>query len=352
MTQEAPRLEDCISGLKISERHWNTVESRVGFGGKLTFESIGSTLGGLTRQRVQQIDRDIRTRINLRLDSIEPAIEVLQTHVEALWEPFDKQILHSEAVRRCQDVLRSAGWETPSEVDVVRLILSVRALSSARLRALEERAPFFSMAACALEPAIPRHVRVGAEVQRRDAEEKVRSRTVTYEDLAVVVLLEANTPLHWVELAERAQRIGRRTKFHGSTFHNMLQEKSDRFARVGQGTYGLIAWGLTTVETYPDILADVLKREGMPLTYGKLYQSVNALRVIEPSSFTLFLSQHPRFYRSEEGTYGLRSWLAPPEQQTAGTPACLVEDLKSFSRVQRAVARGYNVNGIVESDRA
>lgn len=64
----------------------------------------------------------------------------------------------------------------------------------------------------------------------------------------------------------------------------------------------------------------------------------------------MYLDMHPRFYKSINGTYGLRTWLPPREKQNLRTPEWLVEDSKSFERVERSKQRGYDVEGIIETD--
>jgi len=105
------------------------------------------------------------------------------------------------------------------------------------------------------------------------------------------------------------------------------------------------------VDTYPDIMADALKKAGRPLSFGDLYQRVHAVRTIERSSFTLFLSEHPRFYKSAEGTYGLRAWLPSREKQTLLTPTWQVETPDSYRRVARASDRGYDIHNMIERDK-
>ena len=82
-----------------------------------------------------------------------------------------------------------------------------------------------------------------------------------------------------------------------------------------------------------------------------IYQEVCAVREIEKSSLVMFLDLNPRFYKSTSNTYGLRAWLPPRHKQTLLTPSYLLEDPKSFERVQKAVERGYEVDEIVNRDK-
>jgi hypothetical protein len=136
---------------------------------------------------------------------------------------------------------------------------------------------------------------------------------------------------------------GHRSSFSTTGVYNALQANYDIFVRIGPGTYGLVEWGMPQVVTYPDIIASVLEQEQRPLPADAIFARVNMLRPIKKPSLLMTLDMHPRFYKSIEDTYGLRSWLSPREEQTVRTPEWLVEDPNSFVRLERAVERGYKV---------
>ena len=157
-------------------------------------------------------------------------------------------------------------------------------------------------------------------------------------------------PLHYKEIADRADEMGVRSDLSLKGVNNVLFAKPDKFAYVGQGTYGLKAWGMASVDSYVNIIVEALKASGQVMTLNEVSFYVNNKRAIKPHSLQLTLDMNVRFYRTAAKTYGLRSWLSPPEKQTLRTPVWLVEAPASYERVEKALERGYNVEALVSSD--
>ena len=168
--------------------------------------------------------------------------------------------------------------------------------------------------------------------------------------MAEAVLNEHGAPLHWREMAERAERLGHRRSFNQQGFYNSLS-LSEGLTRVGPGTYALAKWGYTAAIPYPDIIAEVFAGAGRPLTFGDLSHRVQNRRPVNVKSLQMMLDMHPRFYTSVNGLHGLRAWLPPRQKQSLLTPDELVEPDKSYRRVARAEARGYRVEDMLRSDR-
>jgi hypothetical protein len=122
------------------------------------------------------------------------------------------------------------------------------------------------------------------------------------------------------------------------------------FVRVDAGTYALAEWGVNQVETYPDIIASVMKPLKKALPAETIYHRVMEIRPVKQATLTMLLDLHPRFYKSLEKTYGLRVWLSPREKQTLRTPEGLVEDGDSCKRLEKARQRGYDIDSIIEMD--
>jgi hypothetical protein len=122
------------------------------------------------------------------------------------------------------------------------------------------------------------------------------------------------------------------------------------FVRVDSGTYALVEWGFSQVDTYPDIIASVLKSTNKPLSADTIYYKVNEIRQVKRSTLLMSLDMHPRFYRSLEKTYGLRIWLPPREKQTLRTPEWLVEESDSYKRLEQASQKGYKVEDMILTD--
>lgn len=203
--------------------------------------------------------------------------------------------------------------------------------------------PKITYAACILEPPIISHPHI-------QAKEEVSKHRWTYPELAKTILEAAGTPLHYKEIARRAEELGVKEEVNLKSIHNVLGNDTDVFVQTDQGCYGLSAWGLVEIDTYPDIIADILKQSNKTLTWGELLDAVNSRRQIKHSSFTLYLSMHPRFYEAQDGTYGLRSWLPSREKQTLRTPKWMVETSKSRLRLESAENHGYHIEDIVSQD--
>jgi hypothetical protein len=113
-----------------------------------------------------------------------------------------------------------------------------------------------------------------------------------------------------------------------------------------------VEWGLRTIEPYSEAIAQTLSSLGRPLTYAQIRTSIRRKRPVNEPSLRLTLQANPRFYRSVDGKYGLRSWLLPREKQTLRWPDSHVEDRRSYLRLEKAVARGYDVEAMLQRDRA
>ena len=110
-------------------------------------------------------------------------------------------------------------------------------------------------------------------------------------------------------------------------------------------------WGNRKVETYPAVIASVLRQENRPLPFDLIFERVSEIRPVKPSSLEMNLNFNPRFYQSVQKTYGLRGWLAQGVTQDVPTPDWLREDPTSLKRVERARAKGCPVEKIIAEDR-
>ena len=122
----------------------------------------------------------------------------------------------------------------------------------------EKTWPSLSFAACVLTPAIKEHCVVREYLEDVSRRARERTRQWSYRELAVQVLREEQGPLHWTEVAERCEGLGRRRIFSASTCFNRMQADKDVFVRVGQGTYALAEWGLEKREVINDLIAGFL----------------------------------------------------------------------------------------------
>ncbi len=243
------------------------------------------------------------------------------------------------------------GWENTQGKEIRQLFIILRALVRINLGGIERHLPNLTYAACYLLPGVLKHPKVGEQDRERRRQQEEQERKWTYEELAEAVLADANIPLHYAEIARRAENLERRDSLSVKGIHNVLLSNSDKFAYVDQGTYGLTSWGLSSVDAYTDIIAEALRGAGKALTYGDILRFVNAKRPIKQQTLQMTLDINTRFYCSLEETYGLRAWLLPREKQTLRTPKWQVEVPQSYERVQRAIEHGYDVEAIVAQDK-
>lgn len=342
-------LSRIVGDWGLKQRWWEVLELRSGFANKHTYDEISGSIGGIGRERVRQILVKSLRRLEDRLYRDIPLLTLLEAQTYELWSSDVSSI--NSAVFVQQEALAEIGWEPLQGSDVRRLLLALRSLVSAGMHTVPARLPQLNYFACSLPPEIVGHPLIAARVAAEVAEDAVRNPRWTYELLVKTVLEEAGEPLHYKEIADRADQMGVRPDVNLKGVHNILLIKTDKFALVGQGTYGLTAWGLTSVDNYVNIIAEALKASNRVMTVSEVSFCVNNKRPIKRQSLQMTLDLHPRFYRTVAGTYGLRARLPAREKQTLRTPVWLIEDSASFERVAKAIERGYDVETLVAMDR-
>jgi hypothetical protein len=238
------------------------------------------------------------------------------------------------------------------EAEVERMILVLRTLAMHPRgwfrRKMEPEWPTLICLSCLVEPTIKAQRRV--KQRREDRARGQKKKTIA--EAAHRVLAQAGTPMHWSEVAEQVCQLDSCHSLTKSQVHWSLSQHRELFARLGGGNYTLAEWGSPAVEPCPDIIAAILKREHHPLPAETILSKVIAVRPATQASVRSSLHLNIRFYRSMQGTFGLRAWL--PEalaEQEPSTLEWLLEDPASRRRVERAAARGIDVEKFVSRDR-
>jgi hypothetical protein len=318
----------------------------------LTLEEIAREMGGVTRERIRQIIDQVHERIreNLGLftmccncfeeiaDNLNYKYENTNLTVKALGEQYKSQLPDARISATSDELLIL--------VAVVRLVaIHEKAWIYEKLQTRWKK---FSLSACFATPPIKTHKGVAQILEKKEG----KNRRLSYKELALAILSKEKKPMHWSKIAERAYRIGRRDSFNSTALYNTLMSDPKLFVRVNPGTYALAEWGLNPVDTYPDIIASILKSQKKPLPGQTIFFKVNEIRQIKQATLTMLLDLHPRFYRSLEKTYGLRVWLPEREKQTLRTPEWLIEDSESYKRLERATQRGYDVDSMLRIDQS
>lgn len=306
---------------ELMDRDWTILDLRYGPDRSNTLQEVGDAVG-VTRERVRQI-------ANRALAAAEYHHGKSLDLLEIQWT---RQMHQSNDFETTQTPTVFFDWLDTilnEHLNSIRVVALLRGLSLTKGPKIFKRWPLLSLHACLMAPRIERH----PEVARISKQEDYRW---TYNELAEKVLTDAGEPLHWREIVDRGIEMGLRSDIYPSSMFNAIQSADEIFARVGQGTYGLTAWGLEDVPFFKELIRDTLKEQGCVMSKGALKSAVDQRRRIKPESLAMYLDLDPIFYRSVNGEYGLREWLPPRHRQTLSTPRTLIESRESRRRLSSA----------------
>lgn len=123
-------------------------------------------------------------------------------------------------------------------------------------------------------------------------------------DYAYLVVRKANKPMHFREVS-RAIFEEFKKKAHVATCHNELI-RDPRFVLVGRGIYGLREWGHSG-GIVRDVIVEVMKKEGRPLTKNEIIDLVKKERVVKENTVLVNL-QNPKFFdKDSEGKFSIKN---------------------------------------------
>ncbi len=321
-----------LQGRGFNERSWAVLELNAMQ--LLTLKETGIRLGGLSQERVCQIigetHEDLHRKLGLLrhfFDHFEEKSNVLQKSLGIAPLDLKTLVLHL--------LPDPAHPELVVEEKVVeRMIVLLRSLVIHPRPWFREEVvakwPAFILLSCLVHPCIENR-----QVRQRLEERELKKKSQPAKEIVYAVLAQSGRPLHFSVIAEQSCHLGDHRAFSAAVALYMLTYHKTLFARVGPGTYALVEWGNRTVETYPAIIASVLRQENRPLPFDLLFDRVSEIRPVKRSSLEMNLDLNPRFYKSIQKTYGLRGWLAQGEGQDVPTPDWLREDPTSLKRVER-----------------
>lgn len=123
-------------------------------------------------------------------------------------------------------------------------------------------------------------------------------------DKAYLVLKHHNQPEHYTHITELINKHhpGSR-KAYKETVHNELI-KDKRFILVGRGIYALAEWGYKP-GVVADVIAEVLKEAGSPLTRDEIIAQVLKRRMVKKNTILVGLSNRKRFTKVGKNQYQL-----------------------------------------------
>lgn len=118
------------------------------------------------------------------------------------------------------------------------------------------------------------------------------------------ILKEKKKPLHFLEIARIMDEVGLSKKeAHPQTIHNELI-KNGKFILIGRGIYALREWGYDD-GTVRDVLEEIFKEKGKPLSKEKVLQEVLKIRKVKKATIMINLGNSKYFFK-ENGLYFLK----------------------------------------------
>ena len=122
---------------------------------------------------------------------------------------------------------------------------------------------------------------------------------------AYLTLKKNEKPLHFVEIANKINKLWRGDRIANSqTTHNELI-KDDRFVLIGRGIYALREWGYTH-GTVSDVITGILKENDGKMERSEITREVLKRRQVKKNTITLNLQNKEYFEKLEKNMYRLR----------------------------------------------
>ncbi|MBQ3409744.1 hypothetical protein IJG66_00055 [Candidatus Saccharibacteria bacterium] len=123
-------------------------------------------------------------------------------------------------------------------------------------------------------------------------------------DKIFVILEGKKEPMHFADIAAAISESNfRRKNVTIQAIHNELI-KDDRFVLIGRGIYALDSWGYSK-GTVADIIKDILKNAGEPLTREEIVKRVLKSRKVKETTILLNLQNKTFFQKIDKNTYAL-----------------------------------------------
>jgi len=151
----------------------------------------------------------------------------------------------------------------------------------------------------------------------------------SYIDEMIEVLRDKGTALHFREIASGAKALlNGNQEVSEHSIHNALQRRQDIFVWVGQGSYGLVEWGIQRPIYYIDLITNILEVEGKPLPAEEIIRRVEESRPCKHASIMMYLTLNDRFAKFARGIYGLRKWISIESGDTNELQDPFIDELR------------------------
>ncbi|MDO4979052.1 MAG: sigma factor-like helix-turn-helix DNA-binding protein [Candidatus Saccharibacteria bacterium] len=341
MDKNTDIITKAIEGsLKIieQEREKEIIIRRFGLNGpKETLEQIGEMLN-ITRERVRQLEKAILIR--LRIAAEESQIPELNAAEKILI----RNLTEEGRVARVTTLAEKVYGHNPSQTETSSI--SFIGAISAHLTSVEENDRYASALGISdygdekgikakideivavikkkgspmsldeldekLDYEHPDHIRAVASISKLlshlgDKWGLAKWPTVNpknIRDKIYVVLQTAQEPMHFTDIAESIKKSDfRRKNVTLQAIHNELI-KDSRFVLIGRGIYALDSWGYKK-GTVSEIITDVLKEAGEPLTREEIVKRVLKVRKVKETTILLNLQNKNTYEKVDKNLYKL-----------------------------------------------
>lgn len=328
-------VERILSGIE-REREREIISRRFGLNDrKETLEQIGDLLG-ITRERVRQLEKAILIRLKLAAEKDAETVGTIEKH-------FIRHLHEMGGAARVSD-LTGRIHESPNERDHAHVAFiaelapnltvlgendhyhhgvairerhdekKLRSDVDTVVKAIKEHGQPLSIDELhgKLSHEHPDQVRAIASLSKNLSHLKdqwglnkwptVNPKNIR--DKIYVILQDNGKPLHFSEIAKSIKMSDfKRKNVTTQAIHNELI-KDKRFVLIGRGIYALSEWGYKK-GTVSDIISDILKKEGGPLTRDEIVRRVLKHRQVKETTILLNLQSKPQFKRVAKATYTL-----------------------------------------------
>lgn len=336
MTVNTASTVDKVLASIDREREREIISRRFGLNDrKETLEQIGDLLG-ITRERVRQLEKAILIRLKLAAEKDADNVQSIEKH-------FIRHLHEMGGAARVSDLTKRIH-EAPSDRDhahvafIAELAPNLTVLSEndhyhhgvaikerhdekklksdidTVVKTIKEHGQPLSIADLhdKLAHEHPDQVRAIASLSKNLSSLKdqwglnkwptVNPKNIR--DKIYVILQDNGQPMHFSEIATSIKGSDfKRKNVTTQAIHNELI-KDKRFVLIGRGIYALNEWGYSK-GTVSDIIRDILKKEGGPLTRDEIVRRVLKHRQVKETTILLNLQSKPEFKRVAKATYAL-----------------------------------------------
>lgn len=128
------------------------------------------------------------------------------------------------------------------------------------------------------------------------------------EEMIFVTLTHIGEPEHFKVIAKVHNQLFPENQKTPNSILSVLQAKTDVFARVGRGTYGLLEWGLLKDGNIANTIWRAIKETKTPLSYQEIKTIVLEHWKVDENSIYIALQRDARFKKNKDGKYFLSKY--------------------------------------------